>query len=188
MSDDNGSDYDVPELPPMLPELDDLPPLTSLNPSTFSASQAIGDGSANAAGNADGMGDGADGAAAPDGATPAKPKKIRKPVPKLDATRLCSKERGLPHLVQDFKTIRFKGRGHEASDIRLLMRRYEHWAHRLFPKYPLRTSTEIIELSLASKREVKVCMAQLRRGDDGDDALDVDVLEPEPVRPVLPLL
>ena len=44
----------------------------------------------------------------------------------------------------------------QASDIRMLMRRYEHWAHRLFPKYPLRTVTEVIETSLASKKDVRV--------------------------------
>lgn len=38
----------------------------------------------------------------------------------------------------------------------MLMRRYEHWAHRLFPKYPLHTVTEIVETSLASKRDVRV--------------------------------
>lgn len=83
MSDGEGSDYDVPDLPPMLPEMDDLPPVRGLSsPSANAASHQTSNGTDghDDAGNSTQNGD----AAAP----PAeKPKKIRKPVPKLDAIR-----------------------------------------------------------------------------------------------------
>uniref|UniRef100_A0A3P9CLA8 TIMELESS-interacting protein n=1 Tax=Maylandia zebra TaxID=106582 RepID=A0A3P9CLA8_9CICH len=47
--------------------------------------------------------------------------------------RLIS-DRGLPALGTLFDNIQFKGKGHEAADLRLLMQKMENWAHRLYPK------------------------------------------------------
>lgn len=33
--------------------------------------------------------------------------------PPVAVFRLCDSKRGLPHLVKDFKSIRYKGKGHE---------------------------------------------------------------------------
>uniref|UniRef100_A0A3P9CEB4 TIMELESS-interacting protein n=1 Tax=Maylandia zebra TaxID=106582 RepID=A0A3P9CEB4_9CICH len=51
----------------------------------------------------------------------------------VDAAVLIS-DRGLPALGTLFDNIQFKGKGHEAADLRLLMQKMENWAHRLYPK------------------------------------------------------
>ena len=65
-------------------------------------------------------------------------------------------ERGFKVLKNEFPLIKFRGKGHEASDLKLLMSRYEHWAHRLFPKMTFQDVLERIE-KLAVHKEVKVC-------------------------------
>ena len=66
-------------------------------------------------------------------------------------------------LKNEFPLIKFRGKGHEASDLKLLMSRYEHWAHRLFPKMTFQDVLERIE-KLAVHKEVKVCVCV---GQDG---------------------
>ncbi|XP_019638592.1 PREDICTED: TIMELESS-interacting protein-like [Branchiostoma belcheri] len=107
-------------------------------------------------------------------------KSRRKPQPKLDAKRLCG-ERGIPSLPKHFDKVKFAGKGHEAEDLKLLMRTMEHWAHRLFPKLTFDDVIEKVE-QLGQKKPVQVCMEKLRmgmplldedfvrRGDDEDQA------------------
>ena len=66
-------------------------------------------------------------------------------------------ERGFKVLKDEFPLIKFQGRGHEASDLKLLLSRYEHWAHRLFPKLTFQDVLQRIE-KLAGGKEVKVCV------------------------------
>jgi len=40
---------------------------------------------------------------------------------------------GVQRLFLDFRSIAFKGKGHERRDLRLLMTRYEEWAYKLMP-------------------------------------------------------
>ena len=40
---------------------------------------------------------------------------------------------GVQRLFLDFRSITFKGKGHERRDLRLLMTRYEEWAYKLMP-------------------------------------------------------
>lgn len=87
-------------------------------------------------------------------------KVVRKPMPKLDATRLCG-ERGIPILPKTFQDIKFKGKGHEAKDLGVIMRYLEHWAHRLFPKMPFDEVLERIE-RLGTKKEVQSCIKRMR--------------------------
>ncbi|XP_033749711.1 TIMELESS-interacting protein-like [Pecten maximus] len=87
-------------------------------------------------------------------------KVVRKPIPKLDATRLCG-ERGIPILPKTFQGIKFKGKGHEAKDLGVIMRYLEHWAHRLFPKMPFDEVLERIE-RLGTKKEVQSCIKRMR--------------------------
>nr|XP_056722101.1 TIMELESS-interacting protein [Euleptes europaea] len=87
-------------------------------------------------------------------------KGVRKPVPKLDAQRLIS-ERGLPALRHMFDDVKFKGKGHEAADLKMIMRRMEHWAHRLYPKLQFEDFVERVEC-LGSKKEVQTCLKRIR--------------------------
>ncbi|XP_041464498.1 chromosome segregation in meiosis protein 3-like [Lytechinus variegatus] len=102
-----------------------------------------------------------DPAGAEEGAAPAAKRVVnRKPIPKLDATRLTG-ERGLPVLMKHFEKVKFKGKGHEVSDLDRLMRVMEHWAHRLFPKMPFDDVIERIE-KLGSKKPVQTCIKKIR--------------------------
>uniref|UniRef100_A0A8C6WJ28 TIMELESS-interacting protein n=1 Tax=Neogobius melanostomus TaxID=47308 RepID=A0A8C6WJ28_9GOBI len=90
----------------------------------------------------------------------AKRKGVKRPQPKLDSNRLTS-DRGLPALRTLFNDIRFKGKGHEAEDLRLLMKRMENWAHRLFPKLQFEDFINKVE-RLGSKKEVQTCLKRIR--------------------------
>ncbi|XP_071670060.1 TIMELESS-interacting protein isoform X2 [Patagioenas fasciata] len=79
---------------------------------------------------------------------------VKRPMPKLDAQRLIS-ERGLPALRHMFDNVKFKGKGHEAEDLKTLIRHMEHWAHRLFPKLQFEDFVDRVE-SLGSKKEVQM--------------------------------
>ncbi|NXF01065.1 TIPIN protein, partial [Smithornis capensis] len=85
---------------------------------------------------------------------------LKRPRPKLDAHRLTS-ERGLPALRHMFDNVKFKGKGHEAEDLKTLIQHMEHWAHRLFPKLPFEDFIDRVE-SLGNKKEVQTCLKRIR--------------------------
>ncbi|XP_068815061.1 TIMELESS-interacting protein isoform X2 [Struthio camelus] len=87
-------------------------------------------------------------------------KAVKRPIPKLDAQRLVS-ERGLPALRHIFDNTKFKGKGHEAEDLKTLIRHMEHWAHRLFPKLQFDDFIDRVE-SLGNKKEVQTCLKRIR--------------------------
>ncbi|XP_075015842.1 TIMELESS-interacting protein isoform X3 [Calonectris borealis] len=87
-------------------------------------------------------------------------KAVKRPMPKLDAQRLIS-ERGLPALRHMFDNVKFKGKGHEAEDLKTLIRHMEHWAHRLFPKLQFEDFIDKVE-SLGNKKEVQTCLKRIR--------------------------
>ncbi|XP_070765660.1 TIMELESS-interacting protein [Enoplosus armatus] len=90
----------------------------------------------------------------------AKRKGVKRPQPKLDSQRLIS-ERGLPALRTLFDNVRFKGKGHEAEDLRLLMHKMENWAHRLYPKLQFEDFVDRVE-KLGNKKEVQTCLKRIR--------------------------
>uniref|UniRef100_A0A3B5KQS8 TIMELESS-interacting protein n=1 Tax=Xiphophorus couchianus TaxID=32473 RepID=A0A3B5KQS8_9TELE len=90
----------------------------------------------------------------------AKRKGVKRPQPKLDSHRLTS-DRGLPALRTLFANALFKGKGHEAEDLRLLMQKMENWAHRLFPKLQFEDFIDRVE-KLGSKKEVQTCLKRIR--------------------------
>ncbi|XP_038162788.1 TIMELESS-interacting protein [Cyprinodon tularosa] len=90
----------------------------------------------------------------------AKRKVVKRPQPKLDSQRLIS-DRGLPALRTLFDNVRFKGKGHEAEDLRLLMHKMENWAHRLYPKLQFEDFIDRVE-KLGSKKEVQTCLKRIR--------------------------
>ncbi|NXE74473.1 TIPIN protein, partial [Cochlearius cochlearius] len=87
-------------------------------------------------------------------------KAVKRPMPKLDAQRLVS-ERGLPALRHMFDNVKFKGKGHEAEDLKTLIQHMEHWAHRLFPKLQFEDFIDRVE-SLGNKKEVQTCLKRIR--------------------------
>eukprot|EP00076_Gallus_gallus_P025133 XP_015147581.1 TIMELESS-interacting protein isoform X1 [Gallus gallus] len=87
-------------------------------------------------------------------------KAVKRSIPKLDANRLVS-ERGLPALRHMFDNVKFKGKGHEAEDLKTLLRHMEHWAHRLFPKLQFDDFIDRVE-SLGNKKEVQTCLKRIR--------------------------
>ncbi|NXS60691.1 TIPIN protein, partial [Brachypteracias leptosomus] len=87
-------------------------------------------------------------------------KTVKRPMPKLDAQRLIS-ERGLPALRHMFDNVKFKGKGHEAEDLKTLIQHMEHWAHRLFPKLQFEDFIDRVE-SLGNKKEVQTCLKRIR--------------------------
>ncbi|CAO2634624.1 TIMELESS-interacting protein [Lemmus lemmus] len=92
---------------------------------------------------------------------PVPPKRtVKRNLPKLDATRLTS-ERGLPALRHIFDKTKFKGKGHEAEDLKTLIRHMEHWAHRLFPKLQFEDFIDRVE-NLGNKKEVQTCLKRIR--------------------------
>lgn len=90
----------------------------------------------------------------------AKRRGVKRPQPKLDSQRLIS-ERGLPALKTLFDKIHFKGKGHEAADLRMLMQKMENWAHRLYPKLQFEDFVDKVE-KLGSKKEVQTCLKRIR--------------------------
>ncbi|KAB0803496.1 hypothetical protein PPYR_00466 [Photinus pyralis] len=90
----------------------------------------------------------------------AKVKRVRNPQPKLNADRLKG-PRGIQTVEGILKKIKFKGRGHEEEDLNSLMRGYEYWCHRLFPKFTFDDCLDRIE-RLGKKREVQTYIKRVR--------------------------
>jgi len=96
-----------------------------------------------------------------------KPKRhIANPRLKLDPPRLTG-PRGLGVIESAFKDFKFKGKGHEASDLRRLMMILEHWAHRLFPKMTFQDCINRIE-ELGSTKAIANYVNRLRLGMECD--------------------
>lgn len=60
-----------------------------------------------------------------------------------------------------FDKTKFKGKGHEAEDLRTLIRHMEHWAHRLFPRLQFEDFIDRVEY-LGNKKEVQTCLKRIR--------------------------
>ncbi|KAF2167905.1 hypothetical protein M409DRAFT_53854 [Zasmidium cellare ATCC 36951] len=79
-------------------------------------------------------------------------KKKRKPVPKLDENRLLS-DQGIPRLRKITKTrLKFRGKGHEFSDISRLLNTYQLWLDDLYPRAKFRDALAMVEKVGHSKR------------------------------------
>ncbi|XP_069078991.1 TIMELESS-interacting protein isoform X2 [Pleurodeles waltl] len=148
---------------PMENSLFDIPDYEHTEDETFAAfppPASPGDGDGEHIAN--GM-DGWDGnRGSPKAEEPPEParKKVKRNIPKLDADRLVS-ERGLPALRTMFNDTKFKGKGHEAEDLKLLLRHMEHWAHRLYPKLPFEDFINKLE-ALGAKKTVQTCLKRIR--------------------------
>ncbi|XP_049549258.1 protein TIPIN homolog [Anopheles darlingi] len=92
-----------------------------------------------------------------------KKKVVTNPRFTLNATRLCG-PRGIIAMRDHFQGFKFRGKGQEVADLDEILRRMEHWAHRLFPKYHLDDVIATAE-RLGTKKEVQSYMDRYRRGE-----------------------
>lgn len=115
---------------------------------------------------------------------PVEPKKktVRHPRLTLNAAVLCG-PRGIIDMDSYFKGMKFKGKGHEREDLDAVMKRMQHWAHRMFPKYGFDDSLAAIE-NLGRKKQTQSYMNKYRMGllepevpildDDKEDQMEND--------------
>ncbi|KAK5125675.1 hypothetical protein LTR85_011949 [Meristemomyces frigidus] len=81
-----------------------------------------------------------------------KVRKKRMPVPKLDESRLLS-DAGVPKLRKIAKTkLKFKGKGHEFTDISRLLNTYQLWLDDLYPRAKFRDGLTMVEKLGHTKR------------------------------------
>ncbi|XP_034940425.1 protein TIPIN homolog [Chelonus insularis] len=92
---------------------------------------------------------------------------IRNPQPKLNAQRLIG-PKGIHTIENYFESFKFYGKGHEKKDLDRIMKRLEHWAHRLFPKYQFDDFLEKAE-TVGSKKELSTFLKKYRRDMDLGD-------------------
>ncbi|EFA05870.2 TIMELESS-interacting protein-like Protein [Tribolium castaneum] len=120
-------------------------------------------------------------------AAPSKPVKakrvIRNPQPKLNAERLKG-PRGLAALESHFDRVKYKGKGYEEQDLGVILKTYEYWCHRLFPKYPFDECIAKIE-ALGSKKPVVTHIKRIRYDLLVEDPpiINNDDSDPEPEAP-----
>lgn len=98
------------------------------------------------------------------GAVKVEPKKraVRNPRHRLTVDTLRG-PRGLHTIENYFKDIKFKGKGHEKDDLNEIMRRLQHWGHRMYPNYTFDDVLNNIE-RLGKKKPLQVHMARYRLG------------------------
>jgi TIMELESS-interacting protein len=87
---------------------------------------------------------------------PSKKRIVRNPQPKLDPERLKG-PRGIAVIGNAFRDFKFHGKGHERMDLYRVMKRLEHWAHRLYPRFQFDDCLDKIE-KLGQKKPVQVIM------------------------------
>lgn len=101
-----------------------------------------------------------------------KPKRPRNPQPKLNERTLMG-PRGLTTIESYFERIKFKGKGFEEQDLNVILKTYEYWCHRLFPKYPFDACIARLE-TLGNKRATITYLKKIRLGmiEDEDKPLE----------------
>ncbi|XP_001867381.2 protein TIPIN homolog [Culex quinquefasciatus] len=115
-------------------------------------------------GQPDNDGDGGDNEAGPSKPVKIEPKQrtVRNPRNLLNVQRLCG-PRGIADLENYFKGFKFRGKGREADDLNAIMKRMQHWAHRMYPKYNLDDCLSTIE-RLGKKKQMHTYMNKYRLG------------------------
>lgn len=91
-----------------------------------------------------------------------KKRSVRNLQPRLNVDRLKS-DRGVHTIENYYKDIKFLGKGHEKHDLNNIMKRMEHWAHRLYPRFGFDDSLAAIE-KLGKKKELQTHMTRYRLG------------------------
>lgn len=95
--------------------------------------------------------------------TVVKPKRIIKnPFPKFNEYTIRN-EKGLPALLNHFKDVKFNGHGHEEEDLNKLLKIYEYWCHRFYPKFTFDDSIRKLE-TLGNKKSIQIYLKKIRMG------------------------
>ena len=68
--------------------------------------------------------------------------------------RVCG-PRGITAVIDNFKHVKLQGKGHEKSDLEIILSQMEHWTHRLFPKLPFDDCVENVA-KLGNTKSVQV--------------------------------
>ena len=97
------------------------------------------------------------------GAGEVKKRKPVRPQPKLNPERIMG-ERGIQTIEDMFGDWESKGKGKEFDDLEVVMKRMEHWAHRLFPKLPFDNVLDILANRLGKKKVVQTHVKKIRLG------------------------
>ena len=58
---------------------------------------------------------------------------------------LCDPQKGVTAMYKAFPAMRFKGKGHEAADLRRLLAKYREWGHTLLPEMEFSDLMEKVE-------------------------------------------
>ncbi|XP_014469002.1 PREDICTED: protein TIPIN homolog [Dinoponera quadriceps] len=85
---------------------------------------------------------------------------VRNPLPKLNTERLKGPN-GIGTIEKYFEGFKFYGKGHEKLDLDRIMKRLEHWSHRLFPKYHFDDFLTRVE-QLGAKKDLQVYIKKYR--------------------------
>ncbi|CAL0334223.1 unnamed protein product [Lupinus luteus] len=98
-----------------------------------------------------------------------KPKKLPRTRPKLTPDLLLSDD-GFGYVLRHFPShFKYRGRGHEVSDLGNLLHLYSDWHSRLLPYYSFPQFVSKLE-KVAATRRIKTCLRELReRVADGGD-------------------
>ena len=107
-------------------------------------------------------------------------KKKRAPIAKLDDTRLLS-EKGIPTLQKLSRTQfkKFKGKGHEFSDVGRMLRMYQLWLDDLYPRAKFADGLAMIEKVGHGRRMVMQRRAWVEEGKPKDSVEDGGDVAPE---------
>lgn len=110
----------------------------------------------------------------------------------MNVERLKS-DRGIHTIENYFKDFKFRGKGHEREDLNAMMKRLEHWAHRLYPNYRFDDFVTQVE-KLGRKKEFQTHMYRYRHGlledlnkdkapegDEGNEAAATEMTGVEPI-------
>lgn len=104
---------------------------------------------------------------------------VRNPIPKLNTERLTG-PKGIQTIERYFEGFKFHGKGHEKTDLDRVMKRLEHWAHRLFPKLDYDDFLARME-ALGKKKELQVFIKKYRMdmvtADDSVIQNDADIID-----------
>ncbi|KAG7201123.1 hypothetical protein KM043_003918 [Ampulex compressa] len=104
---------------------------------------------------------------------------IRNPIPKLNTERLKG-PKGLHTIEKYFEGFKFHGKGHEKADLNRIMKRLEHWSHRLFPKLHFDDFLARAE-KLGTKKDLQVFLKKYRQDmiTVGDEVIAEAIMENE---------
>ena len=88
---------------------------------------------------------------------------IKNPQPKLNPDRLMG-DKGIQTIEDYFKDWQSKGKGKEFDDLDVVMKKLEHWAHRLYPKLPFDNVIDVVANRLGKKKTVQTHVKKIRLG------------------------